>query len=150
MVIYNKIMKKDKKGFTLIELLLCIGIIAALGIIVGISSNNIIEKAKIKEYKETMLEVFNAASIYTEMSYSKCGSNFSTCEIKLSELVEKGLVDKNIYNKNNPVYANSVSFSTNDSFTVTKTRGLKDVIYYCNATNYIKLSIIDDAKWGGC
>ena len=144
-------MKNNRRGFTLIELLVCVGIVAVLGVVIGLSSNTMFSNAKNSEYKDTMLEVFNAALIYSELSDSSCAKNFTTCNVTLSVLVSKGLVDKKIYNKNNPVYKNDTAFASTNTFTITKTNGIKDVTYYCNSTKYIKLSTIDDkTNWGKC
>jgi type II secretory pathway pseudopilin PulG len=66
---------KEQKGFTLVELL---GIITLLGIIGLISVpivSSIIEKSKIKSFKQTLNGIINSAKIYNAESNYKLFNN---------------------------------------------------------------------------
>lgn len=144
-------MKKNNKGFTLIEMLVCVGIIAALGVIIGLSATTVINNTKYAKYEAQMKDIFTAASVYIELSKNsaiKNGCKSSGCIIKLSSLVTEGLVDKSIYNETNPLLLSGANYNDDVEITVKWSSGIKDVSY-CE----IKLSTIDDTpedKWGNC
>ena len=145
-------MKNNRKGFTLIEMLVCIGIIAALSVAIGLSANTIVKNANKKNYKDLMQDVLNNAAIYYELSDSNCGIS---CNIPISALVEKGLISKDIYAKANPLFAeDTILFRSEDILTVYKSNGLKDVSFTCKdngSSVTIKLSEIDTFdEWGKC
>ena len=157
-------MKNRKNGFTLIEMLVCIGIIGALGIVIGLSANTVIKNAKVSDYEEIMSEVFDAAMIYVELSEYKTNtcnidSGSSGCTITIGNLISKGLLDENYYNKYNPMYRDK-KFSSSDQITVEKTsgvndvtNGVKDATMACstNTTYNLKLSGVKDYNyWGKC
>ena len=150
-------MKNRKSGFTLIEMLVCIGIIGALGIVIGLSANTVIKNAKVSDYEEIMSEVFDAAMIYVELNEYKTSacnidSGSSGCTITIGNLISKGLLDENYYNKYNPMYRDK-KFSSSDQITIKKTSGVKDATMACstNATYNLKLSGVKDYNyWGMC
>lgn len=146
-------MKKDNKGFTLIEMLVCIGIIAALGVVIGLSATTVINNTKYAKNESTMKDLFTAASVYIELSENatlkdSCKSNSTGCTVSLSDLTDKGLVDKFIYDERDPLLISGNKFNGTTSFTVIWTSDVKDVSY-CG----IKLSTIESTpkdKWGSC
>lgn len=144
-------MKKIKNGFTLIEMIICIGIIAALGIIIGLNANTMLSKSNVSSYEDLMQEIFDATSIYAELSDTDCKIS---CDVKISNLVEIGLLDKSIYNKSNPVYKNPQNFVEKDVIIVERSSGAKEIIYKCNLTDSkydLKSSNIKDYKyWEKC
>lgn len=146
-------MKNKKNGFTLVEMIVCIAIIAVLGVVIGLNADKLFAGSNISEYEDQMRELMESASIYAELSDTGLNCNYS-CDIRLENLVEKGLVDKNIYNDNNPLYAADIKFKPSDVFKVTRNLGRKNVVYKCNATNTLYdlyLSNIDNYKyWGEC
>jgi len=146
-------MENRKNGFTLVEMIVCIAIIAFLGIAIGLNSDKLFKGANVSSYEDQFRELMEAASIYAELSDT--GLNCSTsCNISLAALVNKGLVDKNIYEQDNPIYKNSIKFNSTDVFTVQISSGIKDVVFKCkpsNSTYDIKLSVIEDYDyWGEC
>ena len=142
-------MNKNKNGFTLIELLVVIGIIAILGVTIGISSNTLVKNSKKNEYKSLMTELLNAASVYSELSDSNCSDR---CNIEIQKLVSKGLINKNIYDKINPMYAADTKFVGTNIISVSKNNGEKEVKYVCSSNNSYNLTLnnIDDYTWGKC
>ena len=144
-------MKDNKNGFTLVELILCIAIIAALGIIIGLNSNKLVNSSKINSYEQLYNEIFDAALVYSRLSdiEEDCSNS---CNIRLNKLVEKGLLDKNVYDKNNPVYFNEKKFQKEDVIYISKSAGIREVIYKCNSNSDHDLSQskMEDYTWGEC
>ena len=140
---------KNKSGFTLIEMLVCIGIIAALGVVVGLNANKIINNAREKDYKEIMKTLFEAASIYTELTDSRCNSD---CLIELDDLVNVGLLDNAYYNKKNPMYIDK-NFASSDEIKVYYNNGEKIIAIKCESNDgyTIRSNELDAySNWGKC
>ena len=96
---------KEKMGFTLIEMLVCIGIIAALGVVIGLSATKVLSDTQKNDNREIMQEIFDAAHIYYELSTGHCAtSGYSACPIAISEIISKGLLDEEILEKENPMH----------------------------------------------
>lgn len=136
---------KNRKGFTLIEMLVCIAIVAALGVAIGLSAKNMFKNSKYSEYKNTMKEVLNSANVYLDLQDVKeneCNIfEVSSCNVTIKQLVEKGLLDKEIYTKRIPIYANEVLFQESTVITVTREGGIKKAsmsceIYTVDSDNY--------------
>jgi len=146
-------MKNRKNGFTLIEMLVCIAIIAALGVIVGLSANTILSNARKSDYQEIMTNVFDAAKIYVELSTTTCNLDSGTeCNVTIADLINKGLLDKNFLEKNNPMYVNR-KFNSVDEVRVFKYLGIKDAEIVCitNSSYKLKASKVEDYNfWGEC
>lgn len=86
-----------KKGFTLIELMITIGILAVVGLAVGISINKVSENAKNSEWERIVNRVKSAADTYASKNtdiikavYNETGH----AVIFLSELIESGLIEE--------------------------------------------------------
>lgn len=146
-------MKNKKNGFTLIEMLVCIGIIAALGVIIGLSANTVIGKARKNDNKDLMTLIFDSAKVYVELTTSLCNiNNVSTCNVTLKNLVDAGLLDQGYYNKENPV-RDGDTFSETDVIVVKKSNGVKEATYKCssNPTYDINTTNVDTYDyWGEC
>lgn len=159
-------MKNGKNGFTLVEMLVCIAIIAALGVTIGLNATKVLNDTQNNDYEEIFGDLFDAAKIFVELSSSEpyCGtmstSQYGTCNVTLEYLVQKGLVDKEIYKQNNPMRKNK-KFQADDGIVITKTNGKKSASYSvsectndvsgCSGINYVNDSNIKDYKcWGGC
>ena len=139
-------MKKieNKNGFTLIEMLVVLAIIGVLSLIIGFSATTLTGNASKNRDKEVVREILNAASSYAELT-SSCSSG---CNVTLDQLVNKGLIDKNITQKNNPVYKDIVKYDGTDKVSITRsTDGVKTVSFGC-----VNLENIDDIDtwWGKC
>ena len=142
---------KNKEGFTLIEMLVCIGIIGALGVIIGLSASKIINNAKINDNEELMKEVFNASLIYVELTTSHCNINTSSnCSVTFEQLIDAGLIDENYLEKYNPMYENR-KFLSNDIINVTKSSGIKDASINCPRGVALKSTTVESySYWGMC
>lgn len=84
---------KNNKGFTLIELIITIALIAALSVVVGLNVMNTMrgqEQKQITEYKE---KLENAACVYVESV-----GNRSLTRVTIQQLIDKGLIGKDLQN----------------------------------------------------
>lgn len=139
----------NNNGFTLTELIVCIAIVAALGLAVGLSARDLTENSRRAQNEEIMQEIFSAATIYNNMYGYEC-ENVGGC--KISELIEKGLLDAN---KNNPMYDGLVKISETltDYVQITKEDGMKKATYYCvDRSSSLEESQIENetTEWGKC
>ena len=108
-------MENRKKGFTLIELIVCIAIIAALGVSVGVGLTKVMRGTKNSRNEETFREIFEAAALYTQMKSFTCVKEGENCLIKLDSLISAGLLDKEIMERENPLYASKTTFASSTS-----------------------------------
>ena len=73
---------KEKKGFTLVELLAVITLLSLVGLISVPIATNIIDKSKVKAYKQTLNGIIDAAKIHNaEVDYQL----FADGDIDLTE-----------------------------------------------------------------
>jgi prepilin-type N-terminal cleavage/methylation domain-containing protein len=100
-------MKKNRKGFTLVELIVCIAILAAVSVAGTFGLMSTLKKNRISDYKNDLSEVMKAAYTYTGIN----GINESGA-VKISVLINNGLLDSNIKNKVNAMTCNK--FDEND------------------------------------
>lgn len=82
-----------KNGFTLIEILVVIVLLAAVSVTVGINMNNMFNKEKDKNYNSFIAQIEDAACVYAETNNIKVNAVVST-----SELINEGLINKNLKN----------------------------------------------------
>ena len=151
-------MENRKKGFTLIELIVCIAIIAALGVSVGVGLTKVMRGTKNSRNEETFREIFEAAALYTQMKSFTCVKEGENCLIKLDSLISAGLLDKEIMERENPLYASKKTFAATTSDKLILSRdsvGEKIYTYECGNKNAkIELSgndeIEDFTDWGKC
>lgn len=159
-------MKNRKNGFTLVEMLVCIGIIAALGVVIGLNASDILKDTQNEDHEAVMDDLFDAAKIFVELSSSEaiCGSlSTSTdgyCNVAIFYLVSKGLIEDTIYDKDNPMKKNG-KFTSGDIIKVSKSGGKKTASYTistcvndisgCAVMNYVNDTNLKGFKcWGGC
>jgi len=145
-------MKNKKNGFTLVEVLASLAIIAAVGGIIVFSINKINHKANASEYAEKYREIFNAASIYSELSEEEtdtsCDAN--ACYIRIEYLINAGLLNKNILKERNPVYRGNTKFHNTDSITITRVDGKKIMIYGLDGCTAITSENYENYEWENC
>ncbi|MBE6149044.1 MAG: type II secretion system protein [Firmicutes bacterium] len=144
-------MKNKKNGFTLIEMLVCIGIIAALGVVIGLNATKVLGDAQKDDNKEVMQELFESAMLYSELSTSHC--NFPaalSCTVSLNNLISTGLLDETFVKKNNPLFENQ-KFSGTDSIIITKNASTKKKsAQFQSGSCTLTESQLETAVWGGC
>lgn len=151
-------MKNRRNGFTLIELIVCIAIIAALGVTVGVGLTQVMRQTRNSKSEEIFKQIFDAAGLYTQMQSFKCGRDESNnCTVSLNTLVNVGLLDKEILEMENPLYSSKKTFATtNDKLILTHdSDGEKIYTYKCgNSKAEIVLSrtskVEDFTNWGKC
>ena len=150
---------KNNKGFTLIEMLVVIAIILALSVSAGLSADFSLRKAQKNEYKDRMWEVFKAADIYSELSDFRCANLTLGCEIRIIDLINKGLIDENITKKTIPIYEEDKKFTNDTILIVKKPDAVKNVILKCEGTCTaeacnISLETLNEYhkydRWGKC
>ena len=144
---------KDKDGFTLIEMLVCIGIIATLGIAIGVSSVNMSKNSTIKRNKEYLREILEAAEVYSNMSSFSCSltTDFNDCSISLGTLISNGLLDNNITNIVNPLTNSNTKFNSYFKVYIAKKDYQIQAGIKCKNSIYVTLSSLDDFEdWGTC
>ena len=84
-------MKNRKKGFTLIELLMVIAIMGVIGVIATISLTNTLKSTSQRKCDEFVLEVEEAACVYSGLSNKKVVCTRNDCDpISLDILVKEG------------------------------------------------------------
>ncbi len=141
---------KYNSGFTLIELLVTLAIIAALAIAMGVGATNVLNSSYKKDYAETFRELFKNANIYVE-STTYCNlDETKKCTVTIDTLVKAGLIDKNIYNKDNPYRKNS-NFISTDRITITLANGKKKTAYKWGTCRELNNNNVDKYEyWGEC
>lgn len=154
-------MKKNRNGFTLVEILVVLCIIAVLGISIGLSTNKLSENTRNSNNEQILKAVLSGAKVYCQLLSHKsdCTNNHP---IKISELIDAGVLDKNVLNKVNPTMADETTkFNTNDQVIVKIASNEKDFQYTCydasNTPINYKLTTIDGCskavvpcEWGVC
>lgn len=125
---------KNNKGFTLIEMLVVVAIILALSVSAGLSADFSLKKARKNEYKDLMWDVFKAADVYSELSdfATVCTDINSGCEVPISDLINKGLLDENIQTKQIPIYSFDKTFGDSTKLYVRKVNGVKIITLNCD------------------
>lgn len=149
-------MKNKKNGFTLVEMLVCIGIIAALGVVIGLNASDVLKNTQNEDRKAIMDDLFDAAKIYVELSSSTCTKsaegNFD-CTIPLSLLISKGLIEDTIEKELNPMKKNAYFHKNNDKIRVKKdssTNMVKIASYTCGSNTISDTTLKDYEHWGEC
>lgn len=84
-------MKNRKKGFTLIELLMVIAIMGVIGVVATISFSSTLKNTNQRKCDEFVLEVEEAACVYSGLSNKEIICTRTNCEpISLEILVKEG------------------------------------------------------------
>ena len=143
-------MKNNRKGFTLTELLACIGIIATLGLVIGLSASTVAKNTRKEEARSVMGDVLNAAMMYVELSTTSCNINaVSSCSATVSQLINEGLLDANYLNKSNPLYTNR-KFQNTDTISITKSSGVKKASMSCTGHTVDTENVKTYNSWWEC
>lgn len=136
-----------KNGFTLIELLVVIAILGSLSVIIGVNSIRLTKTSYQKEYYQTFRDFFDSASVYSELSTVNCEDG---CTFTIDALIEKGLVEVSIYEKNNPLYKDQKVFSNTDSFNVYFVEGKKQIKFISGQCTLERSELKEDYEWEKC
>jgi len=93
------VMKKN--GFTLVELIVSIGLLALIGVTIGVSLNRSIKKQNEITYEEYVAKVKSAANMYASNNSDIINSLYTDkgyVILTARELIEEGLISKNLIN----------------------------------------------------
>ena len=91
----------NKKGFTLIEIIVSVGLLALIGVAVGISLNKTFKNQEKINYQEYVDKVKSAALLYannTTQITNELNSNASFKILKVEELINNGYINKSLEN----------------------------------------------------
>ena len=91
----------NKKGFTLIEIIVSVGLLALIGVAVGISLNKTFKNQEKMNYQEYVDKVKSAALLYannTTQITNELNSNASFKILKVEELINNGYINKSLEN----------------------------------------------------
>lgn len=138
--------RNNKRGFTLVELLIVIVLVAALSVTIGLSTNGMMKKGKTAEYKENVRQVMEAARVYSEINDHLSSGQSNTYTLK--QLIESGILDKEILNKLDASNASCINFQETNTVNVTiDSNGLLDVMYnslrYNNFDNWNESNFVE-------
>lgn len=136
-----------KNGFTLIELIAVIAIIGTLSIVVGINSARLTKDSYKKNYYQTFKDLFDSASVYSELSTVDCENG---CTITLNSLVSKGLVESTIYDKTNPLFKEKNNFTNQDKFIISFENGKKKIVYKSGSCIINFTDLKENYNWEAC
>ena len=92
---------KNKQGFTLVEIIVSIGLLALIGVAVGISLNKTFKKQEVKSYQEYVEKIKSSAMLYASNTVeivNKLNSNASFQVITIEELINKGYISEKLEN----------------------------------------------------
>ena len=91
----------NKKGFTLVEIIVSVGLLALIGVAVGISLNKTFKNQEKMNYQEYVDKVKSAALLYannTTQITNELNSNASFKILKVGELINNGYINKSLEN----------------------------------------------------
>ena len=91
----------NKKGFTLIEIIVSVGLLALIGVAVGISLNKTFKNQEKMNYQEYVDKVKSAALLYannTTQIINELNSNASFKILRVEELINNGYINKSLEN----------------------------------------------------
>ena len=92
---------KNNKGFTLVELLVTVGLIGAIGVVVGFSVTNLIKnqnEQRYTEYKKTLEDAACVLAQRQNINQTLCSEFASLCKIEIKDLVAEGVIKKTLVN----------------------------------------------------
>ena len=93
---------KNKKGMTLTEILVCIGLLALIALVIGISLINVNNRQKQSAYNNVIENICSASKTFVGLNrndirdFLKNEDNPNTTTISLSDLIMGGLLDEGI------------------------------------------------------
>ena len=91
----------NKKGFTLIEVIVSVGLLALIGVAVGISLNKTFKNQEKMNYEEYVDKVKSSALLYannTTEVINALNSNVSFKVLKVEELINNGYISESLEN----------------------------------------------------
>ena len=91
----------NRKGFTLIEIIVSVGLLALIGVAVGISLNKTFKNQEKMNYQEYVDKVKSAALLYANNSTeitNELNSNASFKILKVGELINNGYINESLEN----------------------------------------------------
>ena len=133
----------NKKGFTLIEIIVSVGLLALIGVAVGISLNKTFKNQEKMNYQEYVDKVKSAALLYannTTQITNELNSNASFKILKVEELINNGYINKSLENPKTKEKVNKndeirIYYNENNEMMVEYPYTKKDEIYLY-AMNY--------------
>ena len=133
----------NKKGFTLIEIIVSVGLLALIGVAVGISLNKTFKNQEKINYQEYVDKVKSAALLYannTTQITNELNSNASFKILKVEELINNGYINKSLENPKTKEKVNKndeirIYYNENNEMMVEYPYTKKDEIYLY-AMNY--------------
>lgn len=102
----------NKKGFTLIELMVTVGLLALMGVIIGVNITSILKSTQKNEEDFDKETTEKAACVYVDSSANnkKCLNRTKPCtEISIKDLTDSGLLDERFISK-----TGTITISWND------------------------------------
>lgn len=106
----------NKKGFTLIELMVTVGLLALMGVIIGVNITSILRSTEKQNDDFDKKQIEKAACVYVD-SDELCPAKDCDSSVTINKLIEKGLLDEEVYK------------DKTGTITVTRNNGLKECTY---------------------